>query len=127
MKSFLDRFSTEIKGIISGFDRIVIKGIFKNLNYVKGMLSFLLSQKIYFVNFSEYVLNKATEFKQKSYAYIKKLERPIIYLPSSGIRKNEYAKKISIKENINDGLICLLKTVEPFYGYAIYKTGKINT
>ena len=114
MKNFLTIFSTEIKGSIRGFDRIVIKGIFKNLNYVEGMFSFLLSQKVLLKDFGRYVESKSQEFKEKSYAYVKELKRPIIYLNSGGIRKKEYAKKISIENNIKEGLICLLKTVDPF-------------
>lgn len=121
MKYFLNKFSDKIKGTISGFDRIVIKGIFKNLNYVEGMFAFLLSQKVLLKDFGEYVQNKAKEFKEKSYAYVNKLKRPEIYLPSSGTRKKDYAQKIGKSDNIKEGLICLLKTVEPFWGYSLYK------
>ena len=121
MKLFLNKFSASIKGKLSGFDRIVIKGIFKNLNYTDGMFSFLLREHILLKDFSDYVKNKSMEFKNKSYAYVEKPERPNIYLSSSGIRKKEFAQEIVKKDNIEKGLICLLKAVEPFYGYAIYK------
>lgn len=121
MKDFLAKFSTQIKGTISGFDRLVIKGMFKNLSYVEGMFGFLLSEKVLLKDFGEYVERKTNEFKEKSYAYVKQLDRPIEYLPSSGIRKKEYAEKIMGREGIKEGLICLLTAVEPFYGYSIYK------
>ena len=95
---FVDKFSTKIEGIIRGFDRIVIKGIYKRLNFTGGMVSFLLSQRILFKDVGEYVKSKAEEFKAKSYEYVRQMNKPIEYKRSRGIRKNEYARKIQ-REN----------------------------
>ncbi|MBN2533567.1 MAG: hypothetical protein JXB88_11770 [Spirochaetales bacterium] len=65
MTYFLDKFSDKIKGTISGFDRIVIKGIFKNLNYIEGMFTFLFSQKVLLKDLGEYVKNTSIKFKEK--------------------------------------------------------------
>jgi len=45
MKAFINKYSSKIKGMLSGFDRIVIKGTLKRLSYVEGMLSFLLTKE----------------------------------------------------------------------------------
>ena len=121
MKAFINKYSSKIKGMLSGFDRIVIKGTLKRLSYVEGMLSFLLTEKVLLKDFGNYVEKKTKEFKERSYSYVKQIDRPIEYLATSGIRKNEYAKEIAKKHSIDEGLICLLTSVEPFYGYAIFK------
>ena len=41
------------------------------------------------------------------------MDRPDVYLRSSRRRKETIAKKIMEEEDITDGLICLLRCVEP--------------
>jgi hypothetical protein len=118
---FVNKYTAKIEGMINGFDRIVIKGLFRRLNFREGMLSFLLSQKILYKDFGEYVKAKAEEIRAKSHENVRNINRPIKYLQSSGIRKRDIARKIQRDDKITEGLICLITVLEPFYGYAIGK------
>ena len=100
MKSFLEKYNNKIIGYLSGFDRIILKGTFKNLSYKEGMLSFLLNQKILLKDFGNYAERMSNELKNKSYLYVKQKNRPIEYLASSKIRKNEYTKNIAKKDKM---------------------------
>ncbi|RWX50505.1 hypothetical protein VU01_13082 [Candidatus Electrothrix marina] len=52
MKAFIDRFSDSVKGVLSGFDRIVFKGLILPLMSASEVMSFPGS--------------KAVEYKTKS-------------------------------------------------------------
>ena len=47
--------------------------------------------------------------------------RPIQYLPSSATLKQKVAQRIAVEDGINEGLICILKSVEPCMSYDIYR------
>ena len=41
MKRFLDHHSDSIWGVLTGFDRVVFRGVLRNLEYAEGMGKFL--------------------------------------------------------------------------------------
>lgn len=60
MNPLIERFSNVIKGCITGFDRIVFKGLILPLAYAKGAMSFCRSNKILNKNYKKWML-KQTE------------------------------------------------------------------
>ena len=44
MDTFVQRFAGKIKGVISGFDRIVFKGCLRPLMFAEGAMSFFRSR-----------------------------------------------------------------------------------
>ena len=83
MKQFIEKYRNKITGTLSGFDRIVFRGIFRNLIYAGGMAIFLNFKRILLKDFDEYVKTKTTLLRSSLYNYIEQSERPSIYLPSS--------------------------------------------
>lgn len=72
MDTFLQRFAGKIKGVISGFDRIVFKGCIIPLMYADGAMSFLRSRgvlnkgfKTWAMDESERIVESAERFAQK--------------------------------------------------------------
>jgi hypothetical protein len=41
MNKFVDKHSGKLLGVISGFDRLVLKGTLRPLSYTAGMINFL--------------------------------------------------------------------------------------
>lgn len=41
MNRFIDKYSGKLLGVISGFDRLVLKGTLRPLCYPAGMMNFL--------------------------------------------------------------------------------------
>ncbi len=54
-------------------------------------------------------------------------QRPVHYINSSSIDKEEYARTIAKKDNIKKGLICLLSAVEPCMTFDLYKNREKKT
>jgi len=46
MDPLLSKFSTLVNGVITGFDRIIFKGIIQPIMYAAGMESFLIARKV---------------------------------------------------------------------------------
>ena len=83
------------------------------LSYLDAMLLFLRHLGILLKDYSEWALKLSDELKQACLADAVRLNRPVIYLPSSGVRKDELARKILAEKPVADGLICAFTCLEP--------------
>jgi hypothetical protein len=119
LNRFIEKYSDKINGVLSGFDRLVIKGTIKALSYTAGMMNYLYNIGVLLKDFGEYVEEKSKMLKEASFNLAEMLKRPIKYLPSSKRSKEEIAKDIAYKDNITGGLVCLLTCVEPCISYYI--------
>ena len=108
-------------GILSGFDRIVFRGMFRNLLYSAGMASYLNFKGILLKDFDTFVYAQTNYLRISLYKYVENMKRPVIYLESSSIRKEKKVQEILHKNPIDTGLICLLTCIEPCKSYQIYK------
>jgi len=121
MERFLKRHENRIKGIISGFDRILFSGTLSSIRYPKGMEIWLSSRGILYKEFKDYALGLSQQIKAHAEKIASQSGHRIIYLESSRESKEEIAKRIRDKESITEGLICVLSCVEPCKSYSIEK------
>jgi len=121
MTNFIDKYRNKLAGILSGFDRIVFRGMFRNLLYSAGMASYLNFKGILLKDFDTFVYAQTNYLRISLYKYVENMKRPVIYLESSSIRKEKKVQEILHKNPIDTGLICLLTCVEPCMSYQIYK------
>jgi len=119
MKLFIQKFREKVIGVLSGFDRLVLKGTLRPLSYTAGMMSFLYENNVLLKDFGLYVERTTQKLREASYETAERLSRPNIYLSSSRIRKESLAKQIMQRDGITDGLICLLRCLEPCLSYKI--------
>jgi len=124
MERFLKRHEGRIKGIISGFDRILFRGTLRSINYSKGMEIWLSSRGILMKNFAPYAHQLSERLKEHARTLAEKHGRPFIYLESSKESKEEVARGIMKKQGIEKGLICVLSCVESCRSYTVRKGWK---
>ena len=98
MIGFLERHSDKITGVLSGFDRIVFRGYLKYLAYTAGFEAFLVCQGVLFKEFSKYVQTTTELLKEASLQSASELQRPIKYINSPQISKEEEARRILVKD-----------------------------
>lgn len=112
MSTMLTQYADKINGVFSFFDRMIINGFLRPL-FLEYRLPVTLYQlgiqykeyKTFFTAVTEQITDKVGSMAAES-------GRPVIYLPSAKIKKEELVKGI-LKENpVTDGLICVLKTLE---------------
>ncbi|MCP5104247.1 MAG: hypothetical protein GY950_12745 [bacterium] len=124
MKSFIEKHQELLVGILNGFDRLVIRGTLRNLAHAGGMFDFLCRVGVLLKNFGSYVEQTTLMLKNASMQEANRLHRPIVYLPASGEDKNKIARDIMIEDKIDEGLICVLKSVEPCLSYEVHRNKK---
>jgi hypothetical protein len=121
VNAFVQKHRSEVIGVLSGFDRLVLRGTVRPVSYVEGMKAFLAGQGILLKDFGDYAEATSNRVKQASLAVAERAERPVEYLASPKLRKDELAREIAKRDAIEDGLICVFKTVEPLLGFSIHR------
>jgi len=119
MHSFLTRYATKIKGVVSGFDRVRFRGTLRWLANCSGMGSWLWHNQVLLKDFTNYAEGLTDRVKDRTRQLAEESGRPIEYLSSSGTRKEDYARQIAERDNITSGLVCVLSAVEPCMSFAV--------
>jgi len=122
MKDFLARHASKITGVLNGFDRLVFRGYLRSLAYAKGFETFLVCEGVAFKEFSRYVRDTSECLKQASLKDAAEQVRPVKYINSSSISKEDEARRILAKDPVEHGLICVLSCVEPCMTYEIHRS-----
>jgi hypothetical protein len=121
MHEFIASHKGKIAGTLSGFDRLVFRGTLRLINFVEGMWHYLHANDVLLKGFSTHVESVTERIKVASTAEARRLNRPIRYLNSSNIDKNELAHQIAEEDCIEQGLVCVLSCVESCRTYEIYR------
>ena len=113
MDTLLNKFSYDVNSTITGFDRIVFKGMLKPIMYAQGMELFLRQRGVLNKEYKEYTTKQTSMIIDSANKYVRN-ERgeDITYIPSSYTRKEELAHERQRKENIKEGLIGVWSCVE---------------
>ena len=121
MNALISRNAEHVTGELSGWDRIVFRGYMRMLCYANGMAGYLNRVGVLLKDFGEHAQAMTGRLIEASTAAAREADRPIEYLASPKIRKDEYARNIAGEHDIQDGLICVLTSVEPCCSYEIYR------
>jgi hypothetical protein len=121
MDRFAHKYNQKLLGLISGFDRLVLKGTLRPLSYPAGMMNFLFEKQVLLKEFAAYALEVTQRVKEASQQQATQLGRPIQYVACSDTRKEPMARRILQREKIQQGLICVLKSVEPCISYDVWR------
>jgi hypothetical protein len=121
VNSFVQKHRSEVIGVLSGFDRLVVRGTVRAVSYADGMSRFLSAQGILLKDFGAYAEATSNRVKQASLAVAERAGRPVQYLASPKVRKDELAREIAQRDAIDEGLICVFKTVEPMLGFSLHR------
>lgn len=119
MQSFVQRHGSEVKGSLSGLDRIRFRGTIRWLASLRGMASFLATCGVLLKNFKPWAQSLTRRILLATEELQLKTGRRLVYLPSSQERKEERARAIAAENGITEGLIGVLKCVEPCQTFAV--------
>lgn len=121
MLSFLTRFTTAVRGILSGFDRLFFCGTLRRLSHCRGLQNYLWEQRIPYKDFAAHSLEISARLEEASLRQARQLGREIRYLNSAQHRKEDIAREIAARDRIRQGLICVLRSVDPCMSFQINK------
>lgn len=121
MREFIAKHSSEIVSTLSGFDRLVFRGTLRSLSFPDGMRHFLHANDVLLKDFGRYVEHVSGLVKQAATQPAERYGRPVEYLASSQVSKEEIARSIMARDDIREGLVCVLSAVEPCWTFEIFK------
>jgi len=121
MDEFIARHRDKITGTLSGFDRLVLRGTLRALTYPDAMRHYLYVNDVLLKDFGAHVKQVSQKLKEASERRARQLGRPVEYLTSSQVSKEDIARKIVDKDGVGEGLVCVLSCVEPCQTFDIYR------
>jgi len=127
MQQFIAKLGEKIQGVLCGFDRIVFRGELRAL-YIPGeggMQQYLKSSKILLKDFGEHVQQVSQRLKRASLATALELGRVVQYLAPSA-DKAAVARRLVREQGIQNGLICVLSSVEPCQSFRTVPNRKLQ-
>jgi hypothetical protein len=121
MLSFLTKFAAVVRGVLSGLDRLFFCGSLRNLAYCRGLQHYLWAHRIPYKDFADHSLQVTARLEEASLRQARQLGREIRYLNSAQHSKEDIAREIAARDRIKEGLICVLRSVDPCMSFAIHK------
>jgi hypothetical protein len=113
MHQFIKRHQKDILGVLNGFDRIRFRGTIRWLGSIRGVETFLCDRKVRLTQFTAWAKGLTNQIVEASERIAAAAKRPMMYLRSSSVSKEELALKIAKEDRITEGLVCVFKCVEP--------------
>lgn len=125
--SLLDRYASQIAGVLSCFDRIVVTGTLPGVCYAEGMASFLRAHHIRLFDFPRFAepLRDAIRANAETLAQASGLEIEFIRRPDS-FRKEDRIREILVARGDHPGLVHIFSAMERCPSFAPWhdkKTG----
>lgn len=118
MKRLIDRFSSLVKGTLSGFDRIVFKGLILSLMSAKEVMNFCAAKGILNKNYKQWMMQQSEKLVQAANSYaVENCGHGITPISTWRIRKEELAHERQGQEGIQKGLIGVWSCMETAFSY----------
>jgi hypothetical protein len=120
MQSFLQRFGSLVSGVLSGFDRLVFRGTLRSVVHGRRMMVYLSRMRILMKDFGGWAEGRSDQIKAAAQQAADEAQRPMVYLASSHVSKEDLARSIAQRDHIQQGLIAILSAVEPCTAFEVH-------
>lgn len=123
MNEFIKKHQSMIVGQLSGFDRVRFRGTLPMLAAVKGVVAWLkdCTGSGRLTGFKAFALEYTERLRVSVEQVATAARRPIRYLASSVLSKEDLVQELLTRENISRGLVCVLSCVEPCRSFDIHR------
>jgi hypothetical protein len=116
---FIQKHQADVMGVMHGFDRLRLSGTFRALYHPPVMEKYIQKAGFLMKDFKELVLQTTGKIKAATQQIAERAQRPLLYLSSSQVRKEQYVRDIARRDNLTSGLIAVLSCVEPCRTYTV--------
>ena len=117
LNPFIEKHRKDVMGILHCFDRLRLQGSLRYL-YCREIFEEYLSQaKVLCKDFKVFATGLTAEVCQTAEKLAHSLGRPFSYFTSSAFSKEEEARKIILRDNVQEGLVAIFRCVEPCRTY----------
>jgi hypothetical protein len=134
MSSFEDTHRDRVRGSLAMFDRLIFRGHLMSFYYPGGVRAFLWHHGVPLTGFKDWVRQCSDSLCVHAARLAAEAGRPCIYLErqvtrDNGQTKEELARQIAERDGITEGLICVLRTLEPCSSFKLRRndgTGQLE-
>src|SRR5688500_12758562 len=119
LNPFIQKHRTDVIGVLRGFDRLRLAGTFRALYHPPVMEHYIKKTGFLLKDFKQLMLQVTGQIKAATQEMAQRVARPLVYLSSSQIRKEQMARQIAQRDGISSGLIAILSCVEPCRTYTV--------
>jgi len=124
MEAFIQRHQQNVIGVLSGFDRMRFRGTLRSISYTEGVDRFLGAVGVKYKDFKSFALGLSERLVRHAERMARAAGRPFEYRASGGEDKQAEAQKIAERDGITEGLVCVLRCVEPCMSFSIRRDGQ---
>lgn len=124
MESFIQRHREDVIGVLRGFDRVLFRGTLRSISYGKGLDRFLGAVHVKYKDFGAFAERLSERLRSHAEAMARAAGRPYLYLSNSSRSKEAVAEAIAKRDGIAEGLVCVLRCVEPCMSFSIRRDEK---
>jgi hypothetical protein len=117
MKKFLDKHAEKVTGTISCFDRLIFKG-YLPLAWPDAMEKLIAHNGLKIKDFKRFVSSSSERLKNHAKALAERNGRSYRHLQRPA-RKEDLARQIAERDEITEGLVCVLTAVESCQSFAV--------
>jgi hypothetical protein len=117
--AFLNRFSHSMTGVLSGFDRLRLRGTLRHLFQPTVMEAYLNACRILIKDFGTFAQGLTARIKAAAYASAEQAGRPFRFLPYSQTSKEDLARRIAQEDGVTSGLIAIFSALENCLSYSV--------
>jgi hypothetical protein len=122
MERFLSRHGSKVIGVLSGFDRLIFRGTLRQLSHVSGLQAYLAYSRILLKEFATRWRALTERVRRASEAVAEKQGRPVRYVNSSNLCKEDIALEMLRDSPIDEGLIGVISCVESCQTFEIHRS-----
>lgn len=122
MEKFIARHAARVSSMLSGFDRLVFRGLLRALRH-RGIRTFLDRAGVRLLDFGTFAQETTERVKRASLAEAERTQRPVVYLESPRTSKEDLARALLANQPLAaPGLICALTAVEPCMRFEYHRS-----
>ena len=119
MQTFIRSCVGKVTGVMSGFDRLRLRGTLRYLANASGMRSYLWNMKVPLKDFKAHVESVTERLRQAVHNVATSAGLTVQYISSPRHSKEQIARRLADERNVESGLVCLLSSVEPCWSFEL--------
>ena len=123
VNEFVKKYESKIEGIISCFDRVVIKGTLPSVSYTDAVTGLLYRNGILLKDFQTFMTPYRNQLHERAKQIAAKQGIAIEFIRKSKVRKEDIVQKHLQERKITNGLVCILSAMESCQNY-VYRYDK---
>lgn len=117
MSDFTKKYDKDILGVISCYDRILLRGTLTGCCYPKGMTSLLYSKGVRVFDYPEYALTLRDKIRENAEKIASENNINIEFIGKTSIRKEEIIQKVIKQRGNHPGLVHIISAMETCSAY----------